>query len=106
MTLIELPGNQGQVFAVDPAHVTALAPYRSTLAGRGAQLFDMTIVWIDNRTLFVCSWSIEHTSSVLNTARSNMPLYLAFEAGYREGGGTASLTDIADAFRTWKGLPT
>lgn len=83
MTLIELPGNKGQVFAVDPAQVTALAPYRSTLPGKGNQLFDMTTVWVEKRAIFVCSWSYEHTLQVLNAARE--PLFTAFEAGWREG---------------------
>lgn len=81
MTLLEFPGNQGQIFAVDPCHVTAVRPYRSTLPGRGAQLFDMTIVWLDERTVFVCSWSVEQTLNAVNTAVRE-PQLAAFEAGW------------------------
>lgn len=83
MTLIEMPGNTGKIFAIDPARVTGLAPYRSTLPGRGGQLFDMTIVWLDNRTLFVCCWTVEHVLSTVNAARQ--PLESAFRAGYSAG---------------------
>ena len=80
MTLIEMPGNRGQIFAIDPLHVTAVNGFKGTLPGRGGQLFDMTTVWIDNRTVFVCPWKVEHVLQVLNAARQ--PLKSAFEAGY------------------------
>lgn len=100
MTLIEFPGNRGQIFAVDPHHVTAVQAYRSTLSGRGGQLFDMTTVWLDNRSIFACSWSVDHVLQVLNAARQ--PLARAFEAGYTEGICADRMTaDLPSAFNAW-----
>lgn len=83
MTLVELPSNQGGIFAVDPHHVTAVQPYRSTIAGRGAQVYDMCAVWLHNRSIFVSAWSVEQVLDVLNTARQgDAGLYAA---GFRDG---------------------
>lgn len=67
--LFEMPSNAGRIQAIDPHHVTGVQSYRSTLPGRGSQLFDMSVVWIGNRNLFVCSWSVEDTVKALNAAR-------------------------------------
>lgn len=83
MTLLEFPGNRGQIFAVDPVHVTGVNAFKGTLSGRGRQMFDMTVVWLDNHTSFICSWKMEHVLQVLNEARA--PLEMAFRAGYRAG---------------------
>lgn len=83
MSLIELPSNTGQVYGVDPHHVTAVAPYHSTLPGKGGQIFPMSIVWLQDRSLFVCAWSTEQTLEVLNAARHGEAAL--FAAGYRAG---------------------
>lgn len=105
MTLIEFPGNRGEVFAVDPARVTAVAPYAGSLAGRTGT-HEMAIVWLDNRSLFVCAWPLEHTLSVLNAARQ--PLVTAFEAGWKAfAAGFEGEADgprrVADAYAQWIG---
>lgn len=105
MTLIEMPGNRGQIFAIDPYHVTGVNGFKGTLPGRGGQLFDMTTVWIDNRSIFVCSWKVEHVLQVLNAARQ--PLAKAFEAGYRAaeltqpGALRAVPEEVQGAFDAW-----
>jgi hypothetical protein len=81
MSLIKLPGNNGCVFAVDAHTVTGVQPYRSTLPGKGTQVFDMCAVWTNNREIFVCAWSVETTIDRLNKARqADADL---FAAGYR-----------------------
>lgn len=110
MTLIEFPGNQQKVFAIDPARVTAVAPYQATLPTRGAQLFDMSVIWIDDHTCFISSWSVDHVLQVLNAARA--PLAKAFEAGWKAGWKTypsavgnsfGQAPSIEDAFTQWCG---
>jgi len=83
VTLVELPGNAGRVFAVDPHAVTAVAPCRSTLAGRGMQTFDMSAVWMHDRQVIVCAWSVESTLAALNAVRRGEAD--AFAAGYTAG---------------------
>lgn len=81
--LFEMPSNAGRIQAIDPHHVTGVQSYRSTLPGRGTQLFDMSVVWIGNRNLFVCSWSVEDTVAALNASRrAEAGLYAA---GFRDG---------------------
>lgn len=83
MSMIELPGNQGGVFAVDAHAVSAVQPYRSTIAGRGSQVFDMSAVWLHNRSIFVSAWGVEEVLAVLNAARqADADLYAA---GFRDG---------------------
>lgn len=94
--LVDFPGNDGKIFSIDPSHVTAVKPYRSTLPGRGAQLFDMTSVWMDNHAIFVCSWSIDHVRQVIDDAQDS--LKAAFEAGYRAG---IERYDDPQPFATW-----
>lgn len=102
MTLIEFPGNRQQVFAIDPVRVTAVAPYRATLLSRGAQLFDMSVIWIDNHTSFISSWKVDHVLQVLNEARA--PLAKAFEAGYAAGIADDRMTaDARAAWESWLG---
>jgi hypothetical protein len=83
VSLIELPSNQGSIIALDPHAVSAVQPYRGPIAGRGAQVFDLSTVWLHNRSIFVCAWSVEQVLDVLNTARHGEAALYA--AGFREG---------------------
>jgi hypothetical protein len=83
VSLVELPSNQGGIIAIDPHAVSAVQPYRSTIAGRGSQVYDMSAIWLHNRSIYVSAWAVEQVLDVLNTARqSDAEL---FAAGYREG---------------------
>lgn len=98
--LIELPSNQGGIIALDPHQVTAVQPYRSTIAGRGAQVYDMAAVWLQNRSIFVTAWSAEQVLDVLNKARHNDAGL--FAAGYRAGIADDRMTqDIEAAWREY-----
>lgn len=82
MSLVELPANNGTIFAVDPHHVTGVQAYSSTLPGRTG-IHDMSAVWLDNHNVFVCAWSVEHTLRVLNEERKRD--FATFTAGYNAG---------------------
>lgn len=98
MSLIELPSNKGGIIAVDPHAVSALVPYRGAIAGRGAQLYDMCLVWLHDRSIFVCAWSVEQVSAVLNGARHGEAAL--FAAGYHAGIADDRMTD--DVETAWK----
>lgn len=106
MSLIELPSNTGKVFAVNPHHVTAVTPYRSTMAGRVGQ-HDMCVLRLsgDTTALYVCAWPVEDTLDVLNTARRGEAA--AYEAGYREALGptvTVNVERMGRTFLKWVGV--
>lgn len=108
--LIELPGNQGKVFAVDPHRVTGVAPYEGPLSGRTG-VYEMSIVWLDNRTLFVCAWPFLQTLDFLNGARGSDAE--VFAAGYEAAVeahvfGEKSLSEggCAEAWKTYLGEAT
>jgi hypothetical protein len=97
MSLVELPSNNGTVFAVDPHAVTAVQPYRSTIAGSGSALRDMCTVWLGDRSIFVCAWTTETTVGVLNAARHAETA--VFAAGYAAGIAADRIgTDVRSAW--------
>lgn len=98
MSLIELPSNTGSVIGVDPHAVTAVAPYRGPRAGYLGQVFDMSTVWLHDRSLFICLWTPEHVLDVLNTARRTEAEL--FAAGYHAGIANDRMT--ADVGLSWK----
>lgn len=98
--LVELPSNNGQIFAVDPHTVTGIQHHRGTLPGRGIETFDMCAVWAkpleDGATtqVFICAWTVHDTVAYLNNhrqAQANL-----FGAGYRRGAEDAAGTSGAD----------
>jgi hypothetical protein len=100
--LIELPNTTGGVFAVDPHAVSAVQPYRSTIAGRGTQVFDMCAVWLHNRSIFVCAWSPEQVIDILTEARqADADLFAAGYAAAAEG-VYSLLTPPQDVAAAWK----
>jgi hypothetical protein len=111
MSLVELPANTGKVFAVNPHHVTAVAPYSGQLAGKSG-MHDISAVYVRNpqgpTAVYICAWSVEDTLDALNTARTvDME---AFQAGFRAcdlavaQGEVPSMKHMADAFRAWVGV--
>jgi hypothetical protein len=95
MSLVELPSNTGKVIALDPHAVTAVVPYRGPIAGRGAQVFDMCTLWLHDRSIFVCAWSVEQTLDCLNAARLRDAAL--FAAGYQAGIADDRMTDDVGA---------
>lgn len=92
-TLVELPGNNNRIFAVNPLRVTGVQPYDGPLAGREG-MHPLSVVWVDGRTLFVCAWRPEITIATLNAAKS--AIARAFEAGARYGYDRITPPNAAD----------
>ena len=68
--LLSLPGNKGQIFAVDPHKVSAVQPYEGELAGRVGK-HPLCVVWVEDHNLFVCAWPMEQTLAALNEKRAS-----------------------------------
>lgn len=111
MSLVELPSTDGTTIAVNPHHVTAVQPYNGRLPGReGMQ--SMCAVWVardQGTNLYVCTWSLEQTLDVLNTAKRDD--FAAFEAGYMaaavgdwNGVDTPTREDVRIEFAEWQGV--
>lgn len=83
MSLVELPTNTGGLVAVNPHAVTGVQPYTGTLPGTGQELHPMSAVWVHDRNIFVCAWSVENTLAALNTAKHSDAEI--FAAGFRAG---------------------
>jgi hypothetical protein len=111
MSLIELPSNNGKVFAVNPHHVSAVAPYSGTLAGR-VGLHDMCVVYVRNpggpTGIYISAWSVTDTLDALNIGRHSD--YAAFHAGYTAAQGMGALSpdnaEVTESFRQWAGADT
>lgn len=82
MSLIDLPGNKGHIFAVNPHRVTAVQHTEGELAGRVGK-HPLSVVWVDDHNLFVCAWPMEQTLAHLNEAKRTD--YELFSAGYIAG---------------------
>lgn len=99
--LVELPGADGKIIAVNPHHVTGCQPYIGYLAGRTDRQ-EMTAVWVQDHNVYICAWRIEQVLDVLNTARR--AIADAFAAGYRAALGPTVAVDaerMERRFRIW-----
>ena len=107
MSLVELPSNDGKLIAVNPHHVTSCRVYTGTLAGRTVPV-EMTVLTVDNHTVYICSWPIEHTLEALNAAKRDD--FIAFEAGYHAAirhaarGHEDMSSDTRAAFLAWQAV--
>lgn len=98
MTLIDLPGNKGHVFAVNPHKVTAVQFYEGEIAGKTGK-HPLSVVWVERHNLFVCAWPLEQTLAHLNEVRQKDAD--VFAAGFAAGASSEWATDLPDDPASW-----
>lgn len=108
MSMVELPSRDGKIIAVNPHRVSGVQSYSGYMQDADGKVVgnkqDMSVVWVNNHTLYVCIWPPTVTLDALNEGKHRDAA--AFTAGYlaAQAGGFVSDSEIAEAFHTWMGL--
>lgn len=100
MSLVELPGIDGKLIAVNPHRVTGVQHHEGYRIG-SPQKEDLSAIWVDNHNVYLCAWDVDTALKVLNEAKqTEAQLFAAgFRAAFDPSYDSPSPQEMADMMR-------